>query len=128
MRCSHAVCSAWVPAMVPWRASEDGMVTPEVLEWYGRFAEGRPGVIVVEATGIFATREACQKHIDAGAKRVVLTVPPKDEIDAMVVLGVVSLYYSLNLISLMILVGLIVLVLSIGSLAGSMRSGPEREG
>jgi glyceraldehyde 3-phosphate dehydrogenase len=43
---------------------------------------------VVEATGIFATREACQKHIDAGAKRVVLTVPPKDEIDAMVVLGV----------------------------------------
>jgi hypothetical protein len=47
---------------------------------------------------------------------------------AMVVLGVVSLYYSLNLISLMILVGLIVLVLSIGSLAGSMRSGPEREG
>ena len=43
---------------------------------------------VVEATGIFATREACQKHIDAGAKRVLLTVPAKDEIDAMVVLGV----------------------------------------
>jgi glyceraldehyde 3-phosphate dehydrogenase len=43
---------------------------------------------VVEATGIFTTREACQKHIDAGAKRVLLTVPPKDEIDAMVVLGV----------------------------------------
>ena len=43
---------------------------------------------VVEATGIFATREACQKHIDAGAQRVLLTVPPKDEIDAMIVLGV----------------------------------------
>jgi len=43
---------------------------------------------VVEATGVFATREACQKHIDAGAKKVLLTVPPKDEIDAMVVLGV----------------------------------------
>jgi 2,4-dienoyl-CoA reductase-like NADH-dependent reductase (Old Yellow Enzyme family) len=42
----------WVPAMVPWRATEDGFVTPEVLEWYGRFAEGRPGVLVVEATGI----------------------------------------------------------------------------
>jgi len=43
---------------------------------------------VVEATGIFTTREACQKHIDAGAKKVLLTVPPKDEIDAMIVLGV----------------------------------------
>ena len=42
----------WVPAMVPWRATEDGHVTPEVLEWYGRFAEGQPGVLVVEATGI----------------------------------------------------------------------------
>ncbi|MBL9077212.1 MAG: NADH:flavin oxidoreductase [Planctomycetes bacterium] len=42
----------WVPAMVPWRASEDGFVTPNVLDWYGRFADGRPGVLVVEATGI----------------------------------------------------------------------------
>ncbi len=43
---------------------------------------------VVEATGIFASRELCQKHLDAGAKRVLLTVPPKGDIDAMVVLGV----------------------------------------
>jgi 2,4-dienoyl-CoA reductase-like NADH-dependent reductase (Old Yellow Enzyme family) len=42
----------WVPAMVPWRATEDGFVTPDVLEWYARFARGRPGVLVVEATGI----------------------------------------------------------------------------
>ena len=42
----------WVPAMVPWRASEDGFVTEDVLDWYGRFARGRPGAIVVEATGI----------------------------------------------------------------------------
>jgi len=42
----------WVPAMVPWRATHDGVVTPEVLDWYGRFAEGQPGVLVVEATGI----------------------------------------------------------------------------
>src|SRR5262249_37432565 len=42
----------WVPAMVPWRASGDGLVTPDVLEWYERFARGRPGAIVVEATGI----------------------------------------------------------------------------
>jgi hypothetical protein len=42
----------WVPAMVPWRATEDGVVTPEVLQWYARFADGQPGVLVVEATGI----------------------------------------------------------------------------
>ena len=38
--------------MVPWRASEDGFVTPDVLDWYECFARGRPGAIVVEATGI----------------------------------------------------------------------------
>ncbi|MBC8328367.1 MAG: type I glyceraldehyde-3-phosphate dehydrogenase [Planctomycetes bacterium] len=43
---------------------------------------------VVEATGIFRSREACQKHLDAGAKKVVLTVPPKGDVDNMVVLGV----------------------------------------
>ena len=43
---------------------------------------------VVEATGVFATREACSMHLTAGAKRVLLTVPPKDAIDAMVVMGV----------------------------------------
>jgi 2,4-dienoyl-CoA reductase-like NADH-dependent reductase (Old Yellow Enzyme family) len=42
----------WVPAMVPWRATEEGFVTPEVIAWYRRFAEGKPGAIVVEATGI----------------------------------------------------------------------------
>jgi len=42
----------WVPAMVPWRATEDGVVTPEVLDWYERFARGRPGGLVLEATGI----------------------------------------------------------------------------
>ena len=42
----------WVPAMVPWRATEDGFVTQQNLDWYCRFAEGRPGVLVVEATGV----------------------------------------------------------------------------
>ena len=42
----------WVPAMVPWRASAEGFVTPQVLGWYERFARGRPGAIVLEATGI----------------------------------------------------------------------------
>jgi 2,4-dienoyl-CoA reductase-like NADH-dependent reductase (Old Yellow Enzyme family) len=50
---SHtAATRTWVPAMVPWRATEDGFVTPDVIAWYRRFAEGRPGVLVVEATGI----------------------------------------------------------------------------
>ena len=42
----------WVPAMVPWRATDDGLVTDNVLDWYRRFAAGQPGVLVVEATGI----------------------------------------------------------------------------
>jgi 2,4-dienoyl-CoA reductase-like NADH-dependent reductase (Old Yellow Enzyme family) len=42
----------WVPAMVPWRATEEGYVTEEVIDWYERFARGMPGAIVVEATGI----------------------------------------------------------------------------
>ena len=44
--------------------------------------------IVIESTGIFADRKSLEKHIEAGAKKVVLTVPPKDAIDATVVLGV----------------------------------------
>ena len=44
--------------------------------------------IVIESTGIFADRKSLEKHIEAGAKKVVLTVPPKDTIDATVVLGV----------------------------------------
>lgn len=42
----------WVPAMVPWRATQDGYVTDDNVDWYARFAAGRPGAIVVEATGI----------------------------------------------------------------------------
>ncbi|MEO6954616.1 MAG: NADH:flavin oxidoreductase, partial [Polyangia bacterium] len=42
----------WIPAMVPWRASEAGEVTPAVLDWYRALSRGRPGVLVVEATGI----------------------------------------------------------------------------
>ncbi|MBU1494112.1 MAG: type I glyceraldehyde-3-phosphate dehydrogenase [Actinobacteria bacterium] len=44
--------------------------------------------IVIESTGVFRTREAVARHIEAGAKRVILTVPAKDELDATVVLGV----------------------------------------
>ena len=43
---------------------------------------------VLECTGVFRTREMITKHLEAGAKKVLLSVPPKDEIDAMIVLGV----------------------------------------
>jgi dimethylglycine catabolism A len=48
----HLDQRTWVPAMVPWRATQDGEVTDAVVDWYARFAKGRPGAIVVEATGI----------------------------------------------------------------------------
>ncbi len=44
--------------------------------------------IVIESTGIFTDNESLNKHIKAGANRVLLTVPPKDEVDATIVLGV----------------------------------------
>jgi glyceraldehyde 3-phosphate dehydrogenase len=44
--------------------------------------------VVVEATGRFRKRDEIAQHLTAGAKRVILTVPSKDEIDATVVLGV----------------------------------------
>jgi glyceraldehyde 3-phosphate dehydrogenase len=43
---------------------------------------------VVEATGVFRDRASLEKHLQAGAKKVVLTVPAKDEIDATIVIGV----------------------------------------
>ena len=56
---------------------------PSSLPW------GELGVdIVIESTGIFRQREQLENHLSAGAKRVVLTVPSKDEIDYTVVLGV----------------------------------------
>ncbi|MBO8130240.1 MAG: type I glyceraldehyde-3-phosphate dehydrogenase [Candidatus Marinimicrobia bacterium] len=44
--------------------------------------------IAIESTGVFRKREQIAAHLVAGAKKVVLTVPAKDEIDATVVLGV----------------------------------------
>ena len=54
-----------------------------------RIPWGAHGVdVVVESTGRLLTRAELEKHLAAGAKRVILTVPPKDEIDAMIVMGV----------------------------------------
>ncbi len=44
--------------------------------------------VVVEATGIFRTKEQLLPHLNAGAKKVILTVPAKGEIDYTVVIGV----------------------------------------
>ena len=56
---------------------------PENLAW------GDLGVdIVVESTGVFRNMEGAQKHITAGAKKVVISAPAKGKVDATVVLGV----------------------------------------
>ncbi|MFH1862204.1 MAG: type I glyceraldehyde-3-phosphate dehydrogenase [bacterium] len=56
------------PAEIPWKA-------------YG-------ADVVVESTGVFRDRVNLEKHLHAGASKVLLTVPSKDEIDALIVLGV----------------------------------------
>jgi glyceraldehyde 3-phosphate dehydrogenase (phosphorylating) len=56
------------PANLPWK--------DERIDW------------VVESTGVFTKRADNEKHLAAGAARVLLTVPPKDAVDALVVLGV----------------------------------------
>ena len=56
---------------------------PSQLPW------GEMGVdVVIESTGIFRTKKQLDGHIKAGAKRVILTVPAKDEIDYTLVIGV----------------------------------------
>ena len=54
-----------------------------------RIPWARHGVdVVIESTGRLTRRAELEKHLAAGAKKVVLTVPAKDEIDAMIVMGV----------------------------------------
>ncbi len=59
------------PALIPWGETPD---------------------VVIESTGVFTSRESAKggygDHIKAGAKKVILTVPSKDEIDNMIVIGV----------------------------------------
>ena len=65
--------------VIPITAERD----PANLNWGKLGAE-----IVIESTGVFRTQEACENHIKAGAKKVILTVPAKGDIDATIVLGV----------------------------------------
>ncbi|MFC1616092.1 type I glyceraldehyde-3-phosphate dehydrogenase [Patescibacteria group bacterium] len=56
---------------------------PENLPWEELGVD-----VIIEATGVFRTRETAQQHIDAGAKKVVITAPAKSEIDFTTVVGV----------------------------------------
>ncbi len=56
---------------------------PEALPWKELGVD-----IVIESTGIFTSKEKASKHLKAGAKKVVLTAPAKDAIDATIVMGV----------------------------------------
>jgi glyceraldehyde 3-phosphate dehydrogenase len=56
---------------------------PSQIPW-GRFGAD----IVIESTGVHTKKEALAKHLAGGAKKVILTVPAKDEIDATIVMGV----------------------------------------
>jgi glyceraldehyde 3-phosphate dehydrogenase len=56
---------------------------PAALPW------GKLGCqVAVESTGRFTNRDALQKHLDAGARKVILSAPAKDKLDLTVVLGV----------------------------------------
>ncbi|WP_435016084.1 type I glyceraldehyde-3-phosphate dehydrogenase [Tundrisphaera sp. TA3] len=44
--------------------------------------------VALESTGFFTNKASLQKHIDAGAERVILSAPAKDKLDATIVLGV----------------------------------------
>lgn len=65
------------------RVAVSAIKNPAEIPW------GKLGVeIVVESTGVFRAKEQCLLHVQAGAKKVLLTVPPKDAVDAIVVVGV----------------------------------------
>ncbi len=44
--------------------------------------------VVIESTGIFTTKADCEKHLEAGAEKVILSAPAKDQLDATIVMGI----------------------------------------
>ena len=68
---------------------------PASLPW------GELGVdIVIESTGIFRQKSQLENHLNAGAKRVVLTVPANDDIDYTVVLEILHILEDFDSIRL----------------------------
>jgi glyceraldehyde 3-phosphate dehydrogenase len=56
---------------------------PATIPWKAHGVE-----LVIESTGVFSDRAAIAKHLEAGAQKVILTVPAKDDVDATIVMGV----------------------------------------
>jgi glyceraldehyde 3-phosphate dehydrogenase len=56
---------------------------PENLPWKELNVD-----LVIESTGLFRTKDKAAKHIKAGAKKVIISAPAKDEVDATIVMGV----------------------------------------
>jgi len=56
---------------------------PSTLPWRAMGCQ-----VAIESTGRFTNKAALQKHIDAGAGRVILSAPAKDKLDATIVIGV----------------------------------------
>ena len=80
-RVDHEERALKIEGMKPIRLTAEK--DPARLPWADVGAD-----IVVESTGVFRDRAILEKHLAAGAKKVILTVPPKDDVDAIVVLGV----------------------------------------
>ena len=64
---------------IPVTATKD----PAALPWGALKVD-----VALECTGAFTNKADCSKHLTAGAKKVILSAPPKDELDAMIVIGV----------------------------------------
>ena len=80
-RVDHEERALKIEGMKPIRLTAEK--DPARLPWADVGAD-----IVIESTGVFRDRANLEKHLAAGAKKVILTVPPKDDVDAIVVLGV----------------------------------------
>ena len=76
----HASRASWSTAR---RSRSPREKNPAALPWKKLGCQ-----VALESTGRFTDRASLQKHIDAGAERVVLSAPAKDDLDATIVLGV----------------------------------------
>jgi glyceraldehyde 3-phosphate dehydrogenase len=66
----------------------DGIEVPITAEKQIEKLPWKDADIVLESTGVFRTREPLEKHLANGAKKVLLSAPAKEELDATIVLGV----------------------------------------